>query len=157
MVSTLRACLLEGADRAKVVADCVQLIEREVAEKSGLSGLAIKAALAVVKAVKPGILVEVVDHLIDPFVARLEPFYEACTGAGAGSGVGVNQASSQLESHFTTRASQIANALLGVTDDRARETPHATLRKAYEKLRPTGKKHVEQAVPKIARVIARYI
>ena len=42
-----------AGNRPKVVADCGKLIEEEVDSKGGLSGFAVKAAFAVVKAVKP--------------------------------------------------------------------------------------------------------
>ena len=72
---TLNEILLVPGNRPKVIADCVTLIQEEVDSKGGLSGLAVKAAFAVVKAVKPGFITEAVDHMLDDFVKRLEPFW----------------------------------------------------------------------------------
>ncbi len=141
----LKEQLLIPARRGAVIDDCVVLIDEQVASKSGLSGLAIKGAYAVVKAVKPGIIRESVDHMLDEFVARLEPFYAAALGAGG-----------DITAHFATHQADVANGLLGVTDDKAAHARNATLKKAYEKLRPTAQKHVEAAVPGIARLLTRH-
>ena len=52
---TLTDMLLVPGNRPKVIADCVQLINEEVDSKGGLTGLAVKGAYALVKAVKPGL------------------------------------------------------------------------------------------------------
>ena len=72
---TLAEKLLLPDVRPKVVADSARLVDEEVRDKSGLSGFAIKAAYAVVKAVKPGIIPEVLDAMLDGFIGRLEPPY----------------------------------------------------------------------------------
>ena len=72
---TLTDMLLAPGNRPKVIADCTQLINEEVDSKGGLTGLAVKGAYALVKAVKPGFINEAVDHMLDDFVKRLEPFF----------------------------------------------------------------------------------
>lgn len=146
-MSNLEEVLLDPARRGRVVADCVALVESEVGAKSGLSGMAVKGAFAVVRKLKPGIIRDAVDHLLDEFVKRLAPFYADFSGSGSGS----------LESFLSGRAGQVANALLGVTDARAARAQNATIKKAYEKLRPSGLKHVEAAVPGIAQVISKHV
>ena len=48
----------------------------------------------------------------------------------------------------------MAEALLSITDDRAERTSHATLRRAYQRLRGAARGHVEAAAPGIADLIA---
>ena len=141
----LNDILLVPGNRPKVVADCGKLIEEEVDSKGGLTGLAVKAAFAVVKAIKPGFINEAVDHMLDDFVKRLEPFWADAQAKNEPIGALLN-----------ARAPQVADALLTISDDRAAKSTNNTLKKAYEKLRPTGKKHVEAAVPRIGRLISRY-
>ena len=57
-MSTLAEVLLVPGKRPKVVDDCVRIVDEEVDSKGGLSGLAIKGAYALVKAVKPGFITE---------------------------------------------------------------------------------------------------
>jgi hypothetical protein len=137
--------LLAPGNRPKVVADCVQVINEEVDSKGGLTGLAVKGAYAIVKAVKPGFINEAVDHMLDDFVKRLEPFWAEAQTKNEPIGPLLN-----------ARAPQVADALLAISDERAARSSNQTLKKAYDKLRPTGKKHVEQAVPRIGRLIQKY-
>jgi hypothetical protein len=142
---TLTDMLLAPGNRPKLIADCTQLINEEVDSKGGLTGLAVKGAYALVKAVKPGFINEAVDHMIDDFVKRLEPFWVEAQAKNEPIGPLLN-----------SRAPQVADALLAISDERAGRSQNANLKKAYEKLRPTGKKHVEQAVPRVGRLIQKY-
>jgi Family of unknown function (DUF6918) len=144
-MSTLNDILLAPGNRPKVVVDCVRLIDEEVDSKGGLSGLAVKGAYALVKAVKPGFVSEAVENMLDDFVKRLEPFYDAAQAKNEPVGPAMN-----------ARANDVAEALLAISDERAQRSKNNTLKKAYAKLRPTGKKHVEAAVPRIGRLIAKY-
>ncbi|HET6284742.1 MAG TPA: hypothetical protein VFH73_27545 [Polyangia bacterium] len=144
-MGTLNEVLLVPGNRPKVVADCVRVIDEEVDSKGGLTGLAIKGAYALVKAVKPGFIADAVDSMLDDFVRRLEPFYAAAQARNEPVGPAMN-----------ARAGEVAEALLAISDERAQRARNATVKKAYEKLRPTGKKHVEAAVPRIGRLIGKY-
>lgn len=145
-MAKLPEILTAAGKRAAVIQDCVHLIEDEVKKKGGLSGIAIKGAFATVKAVKPGFLAEAVDHLLDDFATRLDPFYQSSKQAQGKS----------LPDHFNGQSASIADALLGITDDRAKRAKNASVKTVYEKLRPMAKKHVEEAVPGIGRLVERH-
>jgi hypothetical protein len=142
----LKSLLLAPGKRPVVVDDCARLIDEEVDSKGGLSGMAIKMTYKVVKALKPTMIRESVDALLDEFVEKLEPHYAKYREGGAGS----------LESYCGKNAASLADALLGITDQRARRSKNGTLKGAYEKLRPEGKKHVEAAMPRVARMLTRH-
>src|SRR4051794_37290371 len=89
-MSTLADILLVPGNRPKVVADAVRVIDEEVDSKGGLSGLAVKGAYALVKAVKPGFVSEAVDSMLDDFVKRLEPFYAAAQAKNEPVGPSMN-------------------------------------------------------------------
>lgn len=142
---TLVEKLTVSEKRKSVIYDCVALIDDEVKRKGGLSGAAIKLAFATVKAVKPGFLEEAVDHLLDDFARRLEPFYQSHAQSGQ-----------TMPAHFTAKSGAVADALLGITDERAGRAKNQTVKKAYEKLRPSAKKHVEEAAPGIGRLVEKH-
>ena len=147
---TLVTRLLDDkSKRPRILTDCERLIEDEVSSKGGFSGLAIKAAYKVVCAVKPGIIRESMDALLDDFVKRLEPFYADHRKAGTSP--------AQFGETLSRRPSEVADALLGITDDRAKKAKNATLKSAYEKLRPQAKKHVEEAVPRVGRTLSPHL
>ncbi len=149
-VATLLEKIGAPPKRKAVIGDCVLLIEEEVKKKGGISGAAIKLAFAAVKAVKPGFIAEAVDHLLDDFASRLDPFYQThLQGLEKGD-------ARPLPSRFGEQSGAIAEALLGITDQRAQRAQNAMVKKSYEKLRPSAKKHVEEAVPGIASLIEKH-
>lgn len=147
-VSTLKDKLAEPGVRSRVVTDAAQLVDDEVRARSGFSGLAIKAGYKAVQALKPSLIPEAIDGLLDRFVEQLEPFYTEWSGSnGAGS----------FDAFLVARRTRVADALLGVTDQRATQTGNRTIKKTYEKLRPYGEKNVAQAIPELGRVLSRYV
>ena len=146
-MSQLRSILLESENRTRVIGDCVNLVESEVASKSGLGGMAVKTAFGLIKKINPQIIHMAINKLIDDFVDAMDPFFSEYQKANA----------SNLESHWTAKRSELADALLGVTDKRIAKAQNKTIKKAYTKLRSSGAKHVEASVPGIAQVIARYV
>lgn len=144
-MSSLTDILLVPGTRPRVVDDCVRLVDDEVASKGGLSGLAIKGAYAVVKAVKPGFISEAIDHMLDDFVRRLDPFY-----------MEAQQKNEPIGPFLNSRAPGVADALLAISDERAAGARNPTVKKAYDKLRPSAKKQVEAAIPRVGRLIEKH-
>lgn len=148
MAATLGALLEDSSRRERVVDDCVQLIDDEVGKKSGFSGLAIKGAYSVVKAIKKGIIKESVSSLLNGFISKLEPYYERYLASGS---------TEPFSTLLNKEPANVADALLGFTDDKAKHAQNATMKKAYEKLRPSAKEHVQAAVPGLGRVIDKHL
>lgn len=134
-MSSLKEILTNPGARPQVISDCGRLIDEEVSSK-GLTGLPIKAAYAIVKAVKPGFVTEVVANMLEDFADRLDPIYQ--------SAVAKNE---PVSAYFNARPGEVSEALLAITDGRAQRAKNQAIKSAYEKLRPTAKKHVEAAVP----------
>lgn len=147
-MSQLKDVLLKGDKRPDLVRDCVALVNEEVASKSGLSGFAVKTAFGIVKRVKPNLVEEVVDKLLGEFVDKLDPLYAEFKNKGGGQ---------SLSAYWVSRSEDVAKALLAITDERAEKTDNSALKGAYGKLRPSGVKHVQAAVPGIAGVITKYV
>ena len=144
-MSTLTERLGTGEKRQQVIDDACKVLDEEVADKSGLGGLAVKAAYAVVKGIKPGFIRQAVDHLLDEFLDTLSPFAEEALEKK------VNPGSLMLENR-----AKMANALLAVTDRRVQKAESNVVRKSYEKLRPAAQKHVEAAAPRLAKMLDKY-
>ena len=144
---TLAEKMTQPPKRDAVVADCVTVIDEEVKGKGGLSGIAVKGAYSLVKAVKPRFVTEVVDAMLDAWVAKLSPFYDQWKAAGS---VG------QFAGYLGGRSAEVAERLLEVTDAKAQRTSNGGVKKMYEKMRPTAKKHVEEAVPRLGRLVEKH-
>lgn len=147
MAETLQDLLLTPDTRPQVVVDCQELLDAQVDSKKGVSSIAVKGAYGMVKAVRPGIIRDAVDDLLDQMVVRLQPFYgDYCSAGAVGS----------LPDYLAGRGDEVADALLGITDARAERSSRATIKKAYGKLRPQGKKHVQEALPAVGQLIEKY-
>jgi hypothetical protein len=147
-MGSLRDILTEPATRRRVVEDAVRLVDEEVGEKSGISGLALKAGYKTFKTFKPGIMHVAVDKLIDEFCDALDPYYQEWLSKG-GSG--------SISKIMLPQRARVAESLLAITDARARGFESGLVKKTYEKLRPTAVKHTGDAVPGVCRMIDRYI
>ena len=141
----LQEVLLTDAKKNAVVDDCLLMIDDEVKDKGGLSGLAIKAGYAAVKNVKPGFIREVVAHLLPDFSKALDPVYQEAVASGKG-----------ISSFFSANSGKVADGLLAITDDRARRSSSGLVKGTYEKLRGSAKKNVEAAVPRLGRLIEKH-
>jgi len=143
---TLASYLTDPSKRDRVLDDCVRMIDEEVGDKGGLSGMGIKTAYAIVKKIKPGFVRNAMNGMLDDFAKNLDPLFQQHLGKGG-----------SLVDHFVANKGAVAEALLAITDGRAQRATSGTAKSAYEKLRPTGKKHVEEAVPRLARMIEQHV
>ncbi|HWL87734.1 MAG TPA: hypothetical protein VNO21_18145 [Polyangiaceae bacterium] len=137
--------LTSEANKPAVVDDCIALIDAEVADKSGLSGLAIKAGYAAVKGVKPGFIKQAVSDLLPEFATALDPLYQQAKGE-----------KKPVSEFFTANTSRVADALLAITDEKAQRSKSGVVKGTYDKLRSTAKKNVEAAVPRLGKMIEKH-
>ncbi|WP_158879754.1 DUF6918 family protein [Amycolatopsis anabasis] len=146
MAETLKEILLDSSRRPAVVSDFEVLVDQEVSDKGGVSGAVVKTGFAAVKKIKPGIIPAAVDSLLDDFAGSLEPFYADFRGKGGGD----------FGAYLSSRSDEAADALLSVTDARAEKSSRDSIKKVYGKLRPNGKKNVEEALPRLGQLIDKH-
>jgi hypothetical protein len=148
-MGALKDTLLDTGNRSAVVADCVQLVDDEVASKKGITGAIIKGGYKAFKKLKPGIVKDAVDHLLDKFVEVLDDIYADYLKAEPAK-------KKAFDTWAGGREKQIANELLGVTDAIINGSDKTVIKKIYGGLRKTAEKNVMQAVPGISRLIIKY-
>ena len=146
MAASLKEILLDTNRRPAVVTDLQNLVDEEVSEKGGVSGAVVKTGYAAVKKIKPGIVPAAVESLLDDFTVALEPFYGDFRAQGGGD----------FGAYLTNRSDEASDALLGVTDARAEKSSRDSIKKVYGKLRPNGKKNVEEALPRLGQLIDKH-
>ncbi len=144
-MSSLPAVLNDEQKKPAVVEDCLALIDAEVADKGGISGLAIKAGYAAVKGVKPGFIKQAVSDLLPEFAEALDPIYQEAKGGNKG-----------VSDFFSSHSSRVADALLAITDAKAQKSKSGVVKGTYDKLRGTAKKNVEAAVPRLGKMIEKH-
>ena len=82
MAATLQEILLAPDTKPHVVEDCYALIQEELAEKSGISGTALKLAYKAATTFAPGHVRNMVEKLLPRMVEELEPFWTDFNAAG---------------------------------------------------------------------------
>ncbi|BAY80127.1 hypothetical protein NIES25_66150 (plasmid) [Nostoc linckia NIES-25] len=136
--------LLNPNKKAMVVEDCCNLLETQVASKSGISGMALKAAFGALKGIKPGYIPYAVEQLLPQCFTAIDPIWNE----------GVQKGDPVV--YVIANSSDTADALLSVTDARLKTVKRQIVRGTYEKLRGSAKKHVEEAIPDLANIIGKY-
>lgn len=144
-MTALTDVLTSDGKRDVVVEDCLTLIDQEVADKSGLSGMAIKAGYGAVKGIRPGFVKQVVTDLLPRFAGAVDPVFQEAKAKGV-----------PVSSHFASNAARVADALLAITDERAKRTNSGVVKATYERLRGTAKKNVEAAVPRLGKLVEKH-
>jgi hypothetical protein len=137
-MATLPELLGGPAKREALVTDSLRVLDAEVDDKGGLSGIAIKTAYKIVKGISPDFLQKVVNFLLDDFLKALDPLYQEAVSGGK-----------DPRAYLTQNPGRVADALLAITDARAQKSTNQVVKKTYEKLRDGAKKHVEAAVPRL--------
>ena len=143
-MASLKEQLGSGDKRSKVIDDACGVLDQEVGDKGGLSGIAIKGAYKVVQGVKPGFIRGAVDGLLDDFLDALDPIYQEAA-----------QKKRPADAFLRDNASRAADALLSITDARASKAS-GVVKGAYDKLRPMAKKQVEAAAPRLGGLLSRH-
>ena len=146
MAATLHQILLAPDVQPNVVADCLALIDQEVAGKSGVSGTAVKLAYKTAKAFAKGYLQSTVESLLPDLVTELEPYWADFTTSGA-SGFG---------DYLAKRGDQVAEALLSVSDARAKMSDRPVIIRAYGTVRGGAAKHITAALPNVGALVEKY-
>ena len=144
-MAKLSDVVADSTKRQAVLDDCVRLIEAEVAAKSGITGLAVKAAFKSVSRLRPGMIRHSMDALLDDFSAQIDPFWADCQSAGTAP-----------RAFFSQNKVAIANALLSITDQRAQRADNRVLVKAYRGLRGKAVDHIGAAMPRFADLVEKH-
>lgn len=144
-MSKLAEVLNSPDKKDRVVQDCLRIIDAEVADKGGLSGMAIKAGYKAVKGVKPGFVQKVVNDLLPEFADAVDPIYEEAVAQGR-----------PVRQHFVDNSGRVADNLLAITDGKAERSKNGLVKKTYERLRGQAKNHVTAAVPRLGDLIQKH-
>ncbi len=136
--------LQDDAVKASIAADCTKLMDDQVAAKSGLSGMAMKATYGVVKGVGADYIPGAIQRLLPDAIAALDPMWDE--GVQAGDPV----------AHLTNNSDRTADTILSVTDALIERASNKLICSSYGKLRKSVKGDIAAAVPGLAQIIGKY-
>lgn len=140
----LSEVIADAGKKAQIVDECLKVVDLEVADKGGISGIAVKAGYRAIQGIKPGFVKGVVEDLMPDFAKALDPMFEEANVAGK-----------SVTSHFAANPSRVANALLSITDAKAARST-GMIKKTYDGLRGLAQKNVESAVPRLGALVEKF-
>jgi hypothetical protein len=146
MPATLPEILLAPDTRPQVIADGLTLIDAEVADKSGISGNAVKLAYKTVSSFRPGYLRQTVAKMLPEIAANLQPYWADFTASGG----------SEFGDYLVKRGDEVAESLLTITDAMAQRSRKPGIVKAYRTVRGGAAKHIESALPRLGDLVVKY-
>jgi hypothetical protein len=146
MAATLRQILLAPDTEPQVIADCYALLEQQVSDLSGISGIAVKLAYKTVNTFFPGHVRYMVGSLLPQMVEQLEPYWADFNASGG----------SEFGDYLAKRGEEVAQAMLAVTDARCAASGRPAVVKAYGSVRGHAAKHIEAALPQLGSLVLAY-
>jgi hypothetical protein len=146
MPATLQQILLSPDIQPKVVDDCLDLIQQEMSDKSGISGTAVKLAYKTAVAFAPGYLRSTAESLLPDFTEKLQPFWADFAASG----------SAEFGDYLTKRADEVSEALLAITDAAAEKSERPVIVKAYRTVRGGAGRQIEAALPRVGELVLKY-
>lgn len=129
---------------ASIAADCTQLIDDQVSAKSGISGLALKAAYGVVKGLSADYIPGALQRLLPETISAIEPMWDE--GMQVGDPV----------SHLIQNSDRTADAILSATDARIERASNKLICSSYNKFRSSVKGDIVAAVPGFAQILGKH-
>ena len=146
MAATLQEILLAPDNQPQVIADCLTLIDAELADKSGISGNALKLAYKTVSSFASGYVRQMVAEILPHAADRLQPYWTDFRASGG----------AEFGDYLAKRGDEVAESLLTITDTWAEESDKAIVVKVYRAVRGGAAKHVEAALPRVGDLVLKY-
>jgi hypothetical protein len=146
MAATLHEMLLVPEIQPQVVVDCEALVNTEVSDMSGISGMAVKLAYKTVRTFDAGHIHYMIQTLLPRMADELQPYWADFNTGGGG----------QFGDYLAKREDEVCEALLTITDERGRNSSRPTIVKAYNTVRGSAAKHVKAALPSVGALIEKY-
>ncbi len=146
---TLQETLLAPGIKPHVIADCEKLVDREVADMSGVTGAAVRLAYKTVRTFDAGHIPAMIETILPNVAEALQPYWASFTAEFPAGG--------DFGGYLASRDDEVAEALLAITDSRQRASSRATIVKAYKTVRGSAVKHVKAALPALGGLVQKYM
>jgi len=166
---TVQEALLAPDRRPLVLADCEQLVDREVAELSGVTGTAARLAYKTVRSFDAGHIPAMIESILPSVADVLAPYWESFSASSTAGGAPDHGAPDHgapdhgapdhgdFGEYLAAREDEVAEALLAITDSRQRASSRATIVKAYKTVRGGAVKHVKAALPALGTLVQKHM
>ncbi|MDY3127767.1 MAG: hypothetical protein SOW59_06510 [Corynebacterium sp.] len=135
--------LLASDKRPAVVADLANLVDTTISAQSGISGMAMKGALAAAAKVNPHCVSKGIDRLLPDILGDLEPQWQKFQ----------DSPDSDFGAYLASSAIEVTDIILRRTDALAQSLNVAAISKTYSSLRGKAEKIVAARIPELGRIL----
>jgi len=146
MAATLQEIMLAPQAQPRVIDDALALVDQQISDKSGISGTAVKLAYKSVVSFSPGHIRYMIEALMPAMLEKLQPYWADFQVSGGGV----------FGDYLSKRAEEVAEALLSITDARAKGSGRPVIVKAYKSVRGGASKNVQAALPDLGALVQKY-
>jgi hypothetical protein len=150
---TVQEALLAPENRQRVLGECEELVDHEVAELSGVTGTAVRLAYKTVRTFDSGHIPAMIESILPSVADALTPYWDSFAASPAGSA----GEAGDFGGYLAVREDEVAEALLSITDSRQRASSRATIVKAYKTVRGSAAKHVKAALPALGTLVQKHM
>ena len=145
-MKSLSSILLAPERKEAAVADLARLLESALSNRGGLSGIAIKTGVSMLKAAKPDVLQRGAERMLPKFAKALQPLFDRYQASG----------NSDFATFLGNNATEATKALADAADQLMATSQNATAKSLYEKFRGGAEKDIAAMVPQVGKLIQRY-
>lgn len=145
-MSDLSSLLLDEK-RPRVVADLAALVDDTVANQSGISGVAVKAAVAAGRRIDADIVSKSANRLLPDILGDLQQHWAAYDESDY----------ADFGEYLEPRAQAVSESLMGTADRAVQKAGVGAIEKIYSPLRGRGSKIIAPQVPALGAIIERHM
>lgn len=143
-MTSLAELLLAAPRRDALIKGGAALLEKSIADRGGLTGVAYRTGYAMIKAAKPGAAQRASKELMPGFAEALEPLFQQHLQGGGNPEV--------FGSSLLTHGSEAVTRMIAVADQRV-EGSSEMVRKTYARFRGNAEAEVTRILPGFAALI----
>lgn len=137
--------LLTPANRDSVVKELSTLVDTTVSHQSGLTGMALKSAVAAGKKADADAIPKGVNRFLPQIVEELQPLFNAYEGGNAAN----------FGAYLSHNEDDVVEKILNAADSATGEMPGA-VQKVYSSLRGKAGKIIGPALPEFGAIVEKY-
>lgn len=138
--------LLSPANRSQVVQELTRLVDTTVSRQSGLTGMALKSAVAAGKKADPDAIPNGINQALPQLVSELQPYFDRYEGGNAAN----------FGAFLASRGGEVVEKILAAVDASTDQMP-GPAKAAYSTLRGKAAGVIEPALPEFGKIIERHL
>lgn len=137
--------LLNEPTRGALVSDLTELAEKTVSEQSGLTGMAIKSAVAGAKRTNSDALSKGINQILPKLIDELEPYWASYQ----------EDSTTDFGTYLADNEDDVVASVLSVGDSVSDKAP-GPVKKVYEGLRGKAGKIIAPALPEFGAIVEKH-